>query len=542
MKKYLLFFTSLFAAFQTHAQILQESNLPILVINTNGQEIPDEPKMTAQLGIIYNGEGQINNINDPFNDYDGFIGIELRGQTSMFFPKKPLGFETRNEDGTNNNVSIVGLPAENDWVLHNPFSDKTLIRNAFCYKLAEQIMPYAPRTRMVELILNDSYEGVYLLTEKIKVDANRVDIARLNPEDIEGDELTGGYIVKLDKVNNGDLSFTSNYQPQYALEGQTIEFVQHTPDTGEFESEQLEYLENFLHDFEDALANDDFSDPTGGYHEYLDVSTFIDYLIINELTRNVDGYRLSTYLYKDKDSNDPRLKIGPVWDYNLALGNADYCSGSSQLGWAFDFNEICPNDNWLVPFWWKKLLRDTSFTSALNTRWEELRSDVFSDTRLNFICDSLTNLTASAANRNYQRYPEVLGQYVWPNNFVGGTWQEEIDYMCGWMNDRASWLDDGFKLLTDTPYDPSQYFEPRVTPNISSTDFVFDYYVVAGTEVNINVYDPQGRRIENHYIKTIGQGAGQFVWDSSNVQRGMYFYSIELSSSSEVYSGKLVKM
>ncbi len=542
MHKLIYYFTVLLVCFHTglQAQNFVTSNLPILVFDTQGQEIPDEPKLTAHLGIIYNGEGQTNNITDPFNDYDGFIGVELRGQTSMFFPKRPLGFETRNADGTNNNVSIVGLPAENDWVLHNPYSDKTLIRNAFSYKLAEQIMTYAPRTRMVEVVINGSYEGVYLLTENIKVDDNRVNIAKLNPEDIDGDELTGGYIVKLDKTDNGDITLTSNYAPNSASGGQTIEFIYHSPKT--LKPEQLDYIENFLHSFEDALANDDFSDPEGGYHEYIDVSSFVDYLIINEITRNVDGYRISTYLYKDKDSNDPRLKIGPVWDYNLALGNADYCFGSSQYDWAYNFNDVCPNDNWLVPFWWEKLMSDSSFTAALNTRWQELRSDVFSDTRLNFICDSLTDLTAAAANRNYQRYPDVLGQYIWPNNFVGNTWQEEIDYMCGWMNDRVEFLDTGFENLTGEQYDATKFFTPTVTPNISSGNFVFDFYVVQGTDVSISIFDAQGQLVENLKVTTQSQGAGQLIWDSYNVPKGMYFYSIATSLSEKVYGGKLVKI
>lgn len=541
-KNFCIYFVFLFSGFQLSAQILTSSNLPILVIDTQGEEIVDEPKITARLGIIYDYTGQINHLTDSFNDYDGFIGIELRGQTSMFFPKKPFGFETRKEDGTNNNVSIVGLPAENDWVLHNPFSDKTLIRNAFTYNLAEQIMPYAPRTRMVEVVVNGSYEGVYLLTEKIKVDNNRVDIAKLNPDDIAGDELTGGYIIKVDKTNNGDESIISHYQPEPAIENQVIAFVLHTPKAEEIQPEQLDYIQDFLHTFEDALANDNFSDPDNSYNEYLDVSTFIDYLIINELTRNVDGYRISTYLYKDKDSNDPQLKIGPVWDYNLGLGNADYCSGGETTGWAYDFNDNCPNDNWLVPFWWEKLLSDTSFTVALNERWDELRSDVLSDERLNFTCDSLANLTAAAANRNYQRYPDVLGEYIWPNNFVGDTWQEEIDYMCGWMNERVEWLDTEFEELVAVQYDVSQFFTPIVKPNISNGDFVFNCYVVRGTEVNINIYDALGRLLENNKIRATEHGAQQFIWDSSNAEKGIYFYSIEVYSGQRIYSGKLVKL
>lgn len=539
-KLLLLFFTVV--PFFLFAQNFTQSNLPILVIDTENAGIPDEPKITAHLGIIDNGAGAVNRLSDPFNDYDGRIGIELRGQTSQFFPKKPYGIETRNADGSNNNVSLLGLPAENDWVLHNPYSDKSLLRNALAYKLAEQIMPYAPRTRMVELVLNEEYRGVYLFTEKIKRDKNRVDIATLLPADTEGDELTGGYIFKIDKAREGEEGVTSNYPPPAADDEQFIRFYYQTPDTEAIRPEQIDYLTDFLHTAEDALAEDDFADAENGYRRYWDTETFIDYLIINELARNVDGYRISTYLYKDKDSNDPRLKIGPVWDYNLGFGNANYCNGGEVTDWAFDFNNLCPGDFWLVPFWWQRFTEDKQFTEDLNNRWSELRSGVFSDERMMFMCDSLAGHIEEAAGRNYQRYPEALGEYVWPNNFVGETWRQEVDYLCGWLTDRVAWLDVNIPKLNENEYVPSEFFAPRVTPTLAADFAEAEFYVNAGTKVTLRLFDGRGREVNNSTVIAAQNGVNTAQFDLRNLQRGVYFYLIDIPFRQEIYGGKVVKM
>ncbi len=183
------------------------SNLPVVVIETNGQEILDDPRIVADMGIIYNGEGQDNHISDPFNHYEGKISIEYRGSTSLNYAKKSYSFETQDDYGANRNVPLLGMPEENDWVLYGPYGDKTLIRNIISYKLFSDLGHYAPRTSLCELVLNGNYQGVYVLVEKIKRDGNRVNIAGLNSSDISGDNLTGGYIIKIDKTN-GDVGPT----------------------------------------------------------------------------------------------------------------------------------------------------------------------------------------------------------------------------------------------------------------------------------------------------------------------------------------------
>ena len=145
----------------------QQTNLPIITINTFGVNIPDEPRIDAQMGIINNPDGE-NTITDSFNDYDGKITIEKRGNSSQDQEKPPYRFETVTDDGNNNNVQLLGLPEENDWVLYAPWSDKSLIRNVLIYELSNDMGRYAPRTRFIELYINEAYKGVYVLMEKIK--------------------------------------------------------------------------------------------------------------------------------------------------------------------------------------------------------------------------------------------------------------------------------------------------------------------------------------------------------------------------------------
>ncbi|HKR06100.1 MAG TPA: CotH kinase family protein, partial [Bacteroidia bacterium] len=177
------------------------SNLPIAVVNTFGQGIPNDPKITAFLGIIDNGPGIRNYMTDPFNNYNGYIGIETRGHSSQSFPQKQYSFETRDSSGNDLNASLLGMPAEHDWILYAPYTDKSCMRNWLVYQLSNDMGQYAVRGKFCELVLNGEYKGIYEITETIKRDADRVDIAKLTPNDTIGDDVTGGYIVKIDWVD-----------------------------------------------------------------------------------------------------------------------------------------------------------------------------------------------------------------------------------------------------------------------------------------------------------------------------------------------------
>lgn len=413
-----------------------ESNLPIIVISTNGQAIPDNPKITAHMGIVDNESG-LNTHPGTFNGYDGKIGIELRGASSQMYAKIGYGLETRLENGENNNVSLLGMPVENDWVLHGPYSDKSLIRNVLAYHFSAAMGQYAPRTRVCELLINDSYSGVYILMEKIKRDTFRLDIGKLNPDEISGRDVTGGYIFKLDKQNAGEEHWVSPYP---AIDGNDIRILYHYPEPEVMAREQKNYIRNFVTDFEDALAGDSFRDPVQGYKPYIDMQSFIDFYLVNELAKNVDGFRISTYLHKDKDKLDrvSPIKAGPVWDFNFGFGNADYYDASLPAGWQSEYH--LPEDYWSNPFWWHRLKEDPEYFNLMVDSWQEYRSTILSDSRVDEVIDSLTTMLTDAQQRNFEAFP-VLNQYVWANNYVGGSYANEIAYLKNWIAERMAWLD-----------------------------------------------------------------------------------------------------
>jgi CotH protein/type IX secretion system substrate protein len=515
------------------------SNLPIVVITTNGGvPVPDEPKVKAHLGIIWNGDGELNNLSDPFNEYDGVAGIELRGSSSQMFPKKGYAIETRHEDGSNNNVSIFGFPEENDWVLHGPFSDKSLMRNALAYTLASWLMDYAPRVRFCELVLNGEYSGVYVFTEKIKRDAGRVDIAELHPDETTGDDLTGGYILKFDKWDGGfNAGFLSAWPSDLSGFGETV-FQFHYPKPADIVPAQEAYIRQYIAGMEDALMSPDFAGPGNGYRRYFDMTSFFNYFFVQELGKNVDGYRLSTFFYKDKDSIDGKLKMGPVWDFNLAFGNADYCNASYTGGWAWRFNDVCPSDYFSVHFWWERMWQDTAYQREMKTRWFDLRNDTLSNERISGLIDSLETLLQQPALRNFERYP-VLGQYVWPNAYIGQSFTAEVDYLRNWLTDRLLWLDETMKTVGLPEYRIEDYFPPAVYPNPFREEVKFEYYVRSDSPVSVDIYSINGQFVERLTDAQHLNGTNSLVW-GSGMPAGIYFYRM-LVNDNEVKKGKLVK-
>jgi len=415
-------------------QDLMSSDLPLVVINTNGQPIFDDPKVFASFGIVYNGPGLENHLSGPFNEYNGFCGIEIRGESSQSFPKLSYGIEMWDESGNDMDTSFLNFPAEEDFVLHGPYSDKSLMNNVLAMKLANDMGQYASRTRFIELVLNDEYKGVYVLMERIKRDDERVDISKLDPEDISGDQLTGGYIFRIDKgFDEGWFSKYNAYQSDFQ-----INFQYFYPDQDDIQPQQKVYIKSYVDDFEDAVASPTQRNAKNKHYlEYIDLRSFVDNFILNELSKNVDAYRLSTYFHKDRDSKGGKVVAGPVWDYNLAFGNGDYCGGDDTSGW--EYYQCVGNS----PFWWDTMLEHEDFKNALRCRWEELRQTTLNTNTINDYLDSLTNVLLESRERNFQRWP-VMGIYLWPNSwfYASATSHDQImTYMKDWIEERSIWLD-----------------------------------------------------------------------------------------------------
>jgi hypothetical protein len=468
--------------------IFTTSNLPIVVINTNGQTIVDDPRIVCDMGIIDNGYGVMNSISDPFNDYNGKISIEYRGSSSQTFPKKPYALETQDSIGNNNNVSLLGMPVENDWILYAPYSDKALMRNFLTFDLGRKMGHYAPRTVYCELVINGDYKGIYILMEKIKRDKDRVDIAKLDADDLAGDSLTGGYIIKVDKyTGTGGVDWLSDFPN---ISGGLLYIQYHYPEATALQPQQLNYIEQYVDSFEYALNGLNFADTSIGYAKYIDINSFIDFYIINEISKNIDGYRLSTYMHKDKQSKGGKLTMGPFWDFNLAFGNADYCNGGITSGW--EVNGGCGGNN---PFWFERLLDDTIYENKLKCRWEYLREKSFhQDSIFNFI-DSMALYLIDAQQRNFQQWP-TLGTYVWPNFYVGSTYQDELNFFKTWIGDRLLWIDNNlggncYEILGCTDpfacnYDPlANTNDGSCNYNTASYDTLFSAISISWNGLNL---------------------------------------------------------
>jgi hypothetical protein len=423
-----------------------ESNLPIIVINTFGVPIPDEPKITAHMGIIDNGPGVPNSLDDPFTNYDGNIGIEMRGQSSQyFFPKKSFSVETRDNTGENLDVPLLGMPPENDWVLYAPYTDKSMLRNVVSFEIFRKMDNYATRSVFCEVVINGEYKGVYTLMEKIKKDDNRVDIAALNPDDILGDELTGGYIIKVDKVDwdfeYGTDGWKSNPVPAYP-NAMDIIFQYYYPEPDEIADEQRAYIKEFITNAENTLCMYYFSNPYIGYQQYFDVLSFIDFMLLSEISKEVDKYRYSTYFHKKKDSDGGKLYAGPAWDFDLGYGNVDYWDpGVNYTGWLYQMVEPV---EWGIMFWWKRMMEDPYFKDMAKTRWTWLRQNKLADNDIHAMIDSILLHIDEAKDRNYERWP-ILGQYVWPNyDWAGNDFEDEVDYFEHFLFNRLNWMDNSF--------------------------------------------------------------------------------------------------
>lgn len=520
------------------------SEIPLVYIQSSVFPIPDEPKAFGTMQIIDNGPGNINHATDPPYGYSGFIGIERRGSSSAMFPKKGYGLETQDQFGLNNNVSIFGMPVENDWVLHGPYSDKTLLRNELAYYMGRQLTGYCPRTQLCELILNDIYQGVYLFTEKIKRDNDRVDISRMLQTDITGDELTGGYIVKIDKTTGGTNGFWTSQYSTWSSNPQQVDILYDYPKPDSIVPAQQLYIQAYFDAFEDRLYGPNYQDPNLGYRALADINSFVDYFLLSEAVRNVDGYRISTYLFKDKDSKYGKIRVGPPWDYNLAFGNADYCNGSDLTGWAYEFNNVCPGDNWQVPFWWERLMSDPEFTNRVRCRWDELRAGPYHTDSIFAHIDSNVALLSNAQQRNFNRW-DILGTYVWPNNTVTGSYDAEINYLKNWIQNRFAWLDANLpssngdcSFLSLVEIDNP--LELNVFPNPTSGDFYMEFNTFFDNGI-LTVSDLNGRILWQKNLVASGlhtiQSASEM--ELQYLQSGIYF--VTLTSGDQKVSKKMVR-
>ena len=504
--------------------VFTSSNLPIVVIDTHGQTIHNSYRIIADMGIINNPNGQRNNITDPFTDYNGKISIEIRGSSSTMVEKKPDGFETQEASGNNLNVPLLSLPSENDWILYASYSDKTFLRNEIPYYLSRIIGRYGSRTAYCELVINGSYRGLYVLMEKIKQDKNRVDIAKLNPEDTIGIELTGGYILKVDKPY--DFGWQVNVEPLYGFDKTYYQY--HDPDSAELAPKQRAYIKDFMFKVESTLVSSNYKDSVNGYAKYIDVPSAVDYFIISEIAKSVDAYRFSFYMYKEKDNDGGKLHFGPLWDYDLAFAN--YGENAWEQPWkTSDWNaEITA---WKRTYLMKRLFTDPNFKEKIKQRWIELRSGVFSYINILEYMDQTVNKISEARIRNFIKWP-IIGVYVWPNYYIGATYEDEVNFLKGWIIQRINWMD---IELTGSPISNIDEQKTIVQdfkleqnyPNPFNPSTTISWQSPVSSWQTIKVFNSLGQEVEtivDGYYE-VGVHSKLYIVNSS-LSSGVYFYQL----------------
>lgn len=404
------------------------SNLPIIILRIGAQSNAKGSETVVRAQVFDTGNQRASIGAKP--DYDGLGTIQRRGNTSLHLPKKSYTFHTVDNKNNQIKVSLLGLPKEEDWVLYAPFEDKTLLRDVLAFELARQMGRYAPRTRHVELFIQTDeqplsmrdYAGVYVLMEKIKRGKDRVNIAKLESQHRAEPEITGGYIIKRDhNESDGNRFHTEHGGPYFYV----------YPKASEITSGQKSWLARYFNSFEAALYGDNFRDPQTGYAAYLDVDSFIDAHWLIEATKNVDGFRYSAFLTKDRGG---KLKPEPPWDWNRSFGNANYYGGGQPQGWYW--TNLRPNEI----SWFMRLQEDPNFRQRCATRWLQLRQDVFDPGKINARIDELAAQLEEAQQRNFERWP-VLGQQITCNFYVGQSFQDEVRWMKNWIERRIAWID-----------------------------------------------------------------------------------------------------
>ncbi|MCR5130308.1 MAG: CotH kinase family protein [Prevotella sp.] len=443
---------------------VETTNLPIVFITVGGKTILRDNYILARMKIIHNGEGLSNHADtlaypDQHVDYEGWISLKYRGNSSFSSAdKKPLAFRTLETNvlpdygGLKKKVEILGMPKDNKWGFIAPWSDETMFRDVLSFELGRPWFDWVPRAQMCEVILDGTYYGVFVLCERVSKGKHRLD---LNEPGSEEGDLTGDYHVTVD--HGYDPYFTSRHRPWQSLDGSIIaqnfliKYEYADPDDEEFSDLPIGTrvaLHNEINKMEDSFLSNDWNSADGGYRACIDVQSFIDYMLATEVSMNIDGYRLSTHLYKHSQKRyknegvDPRWKT-TLWDFNIAWGNANYYDGDKTDCWQYELNTKFPYDDCPVPFYWHRMLQDDQFVESLKQRWQEYRNSNHSNKRIMQTVDSLASLIkeGGAADRNEQAWGIYNRTSIWPIPYYASNYDDAVSHLKGWISKRLQFLD-----------------------------------------------------------------------------------------------------
>ncbi|MEG0128853.1 MAG: CotH kinase family protein [Clostridium sp.] len=405
-----------------------KSHLPVVVINTDVETIGRD-KVNGSVEVFDNKYGENNIQKEP--SITSNITLKVRGRSSFQFPKKQYLIDFVKDNGNSKSYSLMGMPKNSEWVLNGPYADKSLMRNYLAYSLSSKIMDYAPRVKYCEVFLNndsnkkvtmDDYVGVYIMVESIRVGDNRINIS----EKMKGVDTTS-YVVARNKAREGDTTIDTYTTKRSKGNPLMIEY----PSEDTITSGQLKYIEKDFDNIEKRIYSMMYTDPVLGYREYIDIDSFVDYVVINEFFYNVDAGNLSVYFHKESGG---KLKAGPVWDFNISLGNYPDAKNHEKLR-MIDYP------------WFERLLTDEYFLDKVKSRYLQLRKSYLNEKYILSYIDKTVDEIGPAKDRNFKVWGEVFNSYVWPNPEDPRTksYEEEIDSMKKFIIDHGRWMDNYFE-------------------------------------------------------------------------------------------------
>jgi len=432
----------------TSTAINQTSDLPIVVLeNFGGGSVPNGTSLQDAYLTLFEpdevtGRTDLSDLPTKANR----AGIKRRGSSTLNDPKGNYRVEMwRDDSEEDKGVNLLGMSDHDEWILFAPYRfDRALMRIPFIHDLSNDIGKYAPKGKFVELYLNTSgsvsssdYQGVYVLQERISRGDDRVEINRLDKNDTAGGDVTGGYILSIDRRDSGDQGFRSAlghpFDPPNGSPQPWYTYVY--PKEQNILAEQSTYIRGYIDDLESALYGANYKDPALGYRAWLDVDESIDFHILNVLTKDPDALRLSTYLTKPRNG---KLAFGPIWDFDRTMGCDSDSRSSNPVGWdpPPDRAEFFDYD------YWGRLFDDEDFMQAWIDRWQELRTGHFANAAMTARVDALAAEVAESQPRNQAKWPAVS-----PNggalSGLGG-WAGEVDHLKNWLTQRADWMDTQF--------------------------------------------------------------------------------------------------
>lgn len=424
------------------------SHLPLVIINTNGQEIPGAPTdeedmfgekiyatakdgssfIQAEISVIDNADSA-NHLSDT-PAFTTLSQFRIRGHSSRRFEKSSYLLKFIDEDGKDNAVSVMGMDAHNEWALHGPYLDRSLVRNYMWYNISGEIMDWAPNVRFCEVILNGDYRGLYLMTETI----TNGDDCRLNLKmNVKNSEVTG-YLLRMDRPTEADISAIRDiYTFTERIGRVNVDMAIRYPGKNRLTGESAKDIELDFAAFEKALYSYDHDNEDYGYWNWIEEDSFVDYFIINEITRNVDAGSYSTYIYKEVNG---KYKMC-VWDFNNACDNYQEEEKAPQ---GFKM----PNS----PFYFM-LFKDEEFAEHVIERYRQLRKSYLSDEYLmNYIDETLAYL-GPAIDRNNAKWDEIITQWapLEPETRNVHSHEEAVAQLKSWLLERSQWMDNNIDAL-----------------------------------------------------------------------------------------------